>query len=257
MLATDPLSLVFLGCILFSGGFLALSALLGGGHAHGLHLGDHGAHLGAHAGGHVHLGGHGAHAGAHAAAHGSGQTTAGSGSASAAAQPSMWEPFSDVLANGLNLYSLLMFLLVFGLLGYLLHNLAHVGVVLSLVLPALFGAICGLAVGNVLFRLFMSPTELAAGSSRLEGRVGEVSMAIREGGIGEVIFTRPGGGRQSVGARSANNQPIPAGSEVVILGYENGIASVQTWDGFMLDIRSGRAPLLDPFDPLDQLDAQP
>ncbi len=34
----------------------------------------------------------------------------------------------------------------------------------------------------------------------------------------------------------------------MILSYENGIASVQTWDGFMLDVRSGREPLLQPLD---------
>jgi hypothetical protein len=71
---------------------------------------------------------------------------------------------------------------------------------------------------------------------------------IREGGIGEVIFSRHGGGRQSVGARSSSGAPIPAGTEVVILSYEDGIASVQTWDGFMLDVRNGREPLLQPLD---------
>jgi hypothetical protein len=154
------------------------------------------------------------------------------------------------LLSGLNLYSILMFLLVFGLLGYLLRNFTNLGAVLTIVLPALFGVGAGLALGNALFRLFLpgAESELSPESSQLEGRLGQVSMAIREGGIGEVIFTRPGGGRQSLGARSADGQPIPAGAEIVILSCHNGIATVQTWDGFMIDVRSGREPLLEPID---------
>jgi hypothetical protein len=171
-------------------------------------------------------------------------------SSAAASAPAPLQNFSETLLSGLNLYSILMFLLVFGLLGYLLNNLTHIGVVLTLVLPALFGAGAGLALGNALFRLFLpgAESELSAESSRLEGRLGEVSMAIREGGIGEIIFTRPGGGRQSIGARSLDGQLIAAGTQIVILSYRDGIATVQTWDRFMIDVHSGREPLLEPID---------
>ncbi len=256
MIAQDPLSLVFLACFLFSGGFLLISTLLGGQHSAGhIHLGGHGLHIGhgVHAGGHIHIG-HGAHVGhaAHPAAHGgSAQANASAGAAASAQAPAPWQGFSQTLQSGLNLYGVLMFLAVFGLLGYLLHNLTHVGVFLSVMLPALVGAGAALTVGNLLFRLFLpgAESELSPESSRLEGRLGQVSMAIREGGIGEVIFTRPGGGRQSLGARSADGAPILAGAEVVILSYHNGIATVQTWDRFMLDVRSGHEPLLEPIDP--------
>jgi hypothetical protein len=152
--------------------------------------------------------------------------------------------------SGLNLYSILLFLLVFGLLGYLLHNFTHLSAVLSVLLPAAFGAGAGLALGDLMFRLFLpgAESELSPESSRLEGRLGQVSMAIREGGIGEVIFTRSGGGRQSLGARSADGQAIPTGTEIVILSCREGIAAVQTWDRFMIDVRSGREPLLEPID---------
>src|SRR5690242_9485887 len=98
MLATDPLSLVFIGCAVFSGAFLIISTLLGAGESH-LHIG----HLDGHAGGHdLHVGhadsggaGHAAHAadgghgmhGAHAHAD-SGH--ADSSSAQVAATPSVW-----------------------------------------------------------------------------------------------------------------------------------------------------------------------
>ncbi len=261
MIAQDPLSLVFLACFLFSGGFLVVLTLLGGQHHTGqAHVGVHGLHLGGHLhaghGLHPHLG-HGAHAGlgSHTGTHAgsaqaTNQATNGAGAASSTMSLAPWQSFAATLQSGLNLYSILMFLLVFGLLGYLLLNIAKVGVVLSIVLPAVLGVGIGLALGNALFRLLLpgAESELGPESSRLEGRLGAVSMAIRESGIGEVIFTRPGGGRQSVGARSSDGQMIPSGTEIVILGYRDGIATVQTWDRFMIDVRSGREPLLEPID---------
>jgi hypothetical protein len=34
----------------------------------------------------------------------------------------------------------------------------------------------------------------------------------------------------------------------VIIGYENGIASVQPWDSFMARVRSGNTPALQPLE---------
>src|SRR5258708_18633118 len=102
---TDPLSLVFLACIVFSGAFLVITTLTCAGHTHGLHFG----HLG-HAGGHavhLHLGhaGHATHAGhtdtgAHAA-----HTT--SGAAQTASTPSVWSSLENALEGALNLYGIL------------------------------------------------------------------------------------------------------------------------------------------------------
>jgi hypothetical protein len=248
MIANDPLSLVFLFCMFLSGGFLLLTAVLGAGH--NLHFGGHDLHIGGHVGAHApqvdagHVAGHvSGHAGADAQAH----ANAGAGDASAPG----WQSISAMLTSGLNLYGLLTFLFVFGLFGYLLHNLTNVGAQASIVLPLLIGAATGVALGNFLVRFFRTSPEslLDAESSRLEGRLGQVSMAIREGGVGEVIFSPKGGGRQSVGARSVDGQPIPDGAEIVILGYQDGIARVQTWDSFLLESRSGRQRLLGPIEP--------
>jgi len=253
MFASDPLSLVFLFCMFLSGGFLLVTAALGAGH--NLHIGAHDLHLGGHAGGGA--GGHGAHidaghgasghvtnghAGAHADAHGA---TGGEGFASG------WQSLSAIFANGLSLYGLLIFLFVFGLFGYVLHNLTNVGAVASVLIPLLIGVASGVALGNFLTRFFRTSPEslLDADSSRLEGRLGKVSMAIREGGVGEVIFTAKGGARQSIGARSADGQPIPDGAEIVILGYQDGVARVQTWESFLLESRSGQQRLLGPIEP--------
>lgn len=262
MIATDPLSLVFLGCFVFAGTILVVTTLLGVGHGHELHLGHLGhldhfghGHAGIHAGdaghaahaGHAHVGanGHDAHA-AHAHAHG--DTAAG---ASSGASP--WDTFRATLLGGLNFYSVLTLILIFGLLGYLLHNFTDLGVVLTLLLAVALGIACALAVGSLITRLVIAlqSTTLTRESSQLEGRLGTVSMAIRAGGIGEVIFTSARGARQSVGARSRDGDPIPAGAEVVILAYADGIASVQPWDRFMASVRAGDAPILESLEPIE------
>jgi len=251
MIPHDSLSLMFLFCAIFSGGFLVISTLLGTDHSDIFHAGGHGIHI--HVGGHAgqvgHSAGHGAHSG-HATA-GQHATHMGGQNNAVTTIPTPLHAFGEAVLSGLNLYSLLLFLFVFGLLGYLLHNLTNVGVVLSIIVPLLLGATVGMAMGNVLMRLFVTSPDsiLGVDSSQLEGRIGVVSIGIREGGIGEIIFTRQGGGRQSVGARSVDGQVIPAGTEIVIFGYEKGIASVQTWDRFLLQTRAGEQPLLRPLDP--------
>lgn len=263
MIATDPLSLVFVTCALFSGAFLVITTVLGGGHSGGAHSG--GLHLGGHAVHVPHLGGHtgashaatGAHAGAtHATsgAHNGSAARTNAGATSAAANASVASPLQalgDLLLGALSLYGVLMFLLVFGVLGYLLHNgLSTLPLIVIVLIAALVGAVCAVGVNALLTRLFVASQagELTAESSRLEGRMGTVSMAIRPGGIGEIIFPSATGSRQSVGARSLDGSAIPVGTEVVILSYENGVAQAQQWDTFLASLRTGEAPDLQPLD---------
>ncbi|MGZ3583946.1 MAG: NfeD family protein, partial [Ktedonobacterales bacterium] len=144
----------------------------------------------------------------------------------------------------------LIFLLVFGLLGYLLYNMANVGVVFSLLIALAVALGSAMAVSMLLARLFLmgAQTELTPESSQLEGRLGKVSMAIRAGGIGEVIYTGTIGARKSVGARSYDGAAIPIDTEIVVIAYRDGIASVQPWDRFMAGVRSGLAPELQPIE---------
>lgn len=260
MIATDPLSLIFVSCVVFSGAFLVLSTLLGAGHGHGPHLGGHtGGHVGGHLGGHTgsHLGGHtaGGHAAAHSASHAgaNGHTADGQATQAGAAAPiatSPWMLLSNAFYASLNLYGLLIFLLVFGLLGYLLYNVANIGVVLSLLIPLALAVGVAMGVSMLLARLFLmgEHTELSPESSQLEGRLGKVSIAVRSGGIGEVIYTGATGARRSVGARSYDGQAIPVGTEIVVIAYRDGIADVQPWDRFMAGVRSGLAPELQPIE---------
>lgn len=257
MIATDPLSLLFLGCVIFSGAFLVISALTGTGHGHGLHLGHagHAGHIG-HAGHVGHTGaGHGAHAGHGATGHGGAQAGASQGAAPSPLAAA-WGAVSDVLLGSLNLFSVLTFLFFFGLLGYLFHNATNLGAVLSILLPGLIGVAAAIAVSVVVTRLFANETGLlTVEDTSLDGRIGKVSLAIRSGGVGEVIFQRPGGGRQSIGARGMDGAAIPVDAEIVIVSVTDGIADVQSWDSFMRSVRSGHTPSLGVIDSVTTLDA--
>ena len=61
------------------------------------------------------------------------------------------------------------------------------------------------------------------------GVLGRLSVGIRPGGTGEIVYTQ-GGTRKSAGARSDDGRAIDKGTEVVITRYERGIAYVQRWD---------------------------
>ncbi len=241
MIATDPLSLVFIGCFVLSGTFLILSALLGAGaedlhfghffHGHAGHIGHTGHAAPGSASGVMHHALPHGHAGAHAQGH-AGATQSGHGHAAQSAQAS--HSFLSVVFGFLNLYAILAFLFWFGLIGYVLRNLTNFG---SLV--AFWGAVGVGLVGAVLVNMVMSRLmghddgALDEESSDLVGTLATVSLPIRAGGIGEVIYKKGTAGRKSIGARSVDGQAIPRDAEVVIVGYHKGIAQVQAWDSFL------------------------
>ena len=246
MLATDPLSLVFIGCFVVSGTFLVLSSLFGFGHGHFFHFGHigHVGHVGhagpighavGHASGVIHHAlphGHAAGQGAHPVAH-----TSAAGSQSAATQVADHPPIWTTVLGYLNLYAIMAFLFWFGLIGYILHNLTNFGS-LSAFLGALLVGIVGAVLVNIAMSRLMGQGDdgvLTAESSEMVGTIATVSMPIRAGGIGEVIYTKGAGGRKSIGARSLDGLAIPRDAEVVIIGYEKGIAQVQTWDHFITE----------------------
>ncbi|MDP8923828.1 MAG: NfeD family protein [Chloroflexota bacterium] len=133
----------------------------------------------------------------------------------------------------LNLQTATAFLAFFGGIGYLLHESVGAGPALALI-----GATVGGLVGGAVIFLFLARV-LVAGQrfvspegSRLDGTVAQVSVAIRPGGTGEIIFSRDGA-RRSEGARSATGDAIPVGTEVVVVRYERGIAFVEPWASFV------------------------
>ncbi len=234
LIATDPLSLVFIFCFLLGFGFFLVTALMGGhGHSHGgAHVGGH-AHVGPHVGGHAHTGVQvRTHAGSRVPtpAHGVGQQ---SGNQQAQAQTQGQHGGFTLLAY-LNPTSIGLFLLGFGLFGYFFHNLTSVAASLSLLLAIISGVVLAAVLLALLNRIFAG----AEGSTELDvvdrtGMLGKVSLTIPEKGLGEIIYTSPSGLRKSIPARSFDNQRIARDQEVVVVNYEHGIAEVDTWEHFM------------------------
>jgi membrane protein implicated in regulation of membrane protease activity len=132
-------------------------------------------------------------------------------------------------AGPINAATTTAFLAWFGGTGYLLTSqfrwLALPAIGLSVVL-----GLCGAsAVFWIMARVLWSPHEnMQSADYHMVGVLGRLSQPIREGGIGELIYSRKGA-RQSCGARSADGRAIEKGTEVVVTGYERGIASVRRW----------------------------
>ncbi len=236
LIATDPLSLVFLACFLFGLLFLIGSAILGNlGHGGGadhaashhfdLHVGGHtsgGAqHTVGHAGG-THTVGHG---GAHAPGHGATtqQTTAQNAQGNALSILSYVNPTSIVL-----------FLLGFGFFGYVFHNTAHLALPMTLLLAGAGGLVIAVLMLVMLTRVFGdSEGETIQDVSDRTGLLGKVSVPIQENALGEIIYTSPGGMRKSVPARSIDGRRLERDQEVVVVNYQRGIAEVETWERFI------------------------
>jgi hypothetical protein len=60
------------------------------------------------------------------------------------------------------------------------------------------------------------------------GVLGRLSISIRPGGTGELIYSQEGT-RRVAGARSEDSVAIPRGTEVMVTRYEKGIAYVKPW----------------------------
>lgn len=194
--------------ICFAVGFVfsLLSFLLGGLDWHlpfHLHIPTHGMpHV------HVGTGGHVAHAPA-ASGHG------GSG--------------HETTIFPLNPVTLAAFLAWFGGTGYLLTRYSSLWVLLELGLASISGLVGAGIVFFFMTKVLMSEdADLDPADFDMVGVLGHISVPVREGGTGELIYSQAGT-RRSCGARSENGGAIPKGTEVVVTRYEKGIAYVRLW----------------------------
>jgi len=127
-----------------------------------------------------------------------------------------------------NLAAITMFLAWFGGVGMLLEEQTRLTT--GLVVGIATGA--GFAGGAAMMRLIstLRRNERPLQPIQLVGTVGKLTIPIREGGTGEVVYTVDGKRRCS-GARSDDAaRPIPRGTEVVITRYDKGIAYVCEFD---------------------------
>jgi hypothetical protein len=199
----DSLSVFFLVCFLAAAALSFISLVMGAAHVplhttHGLHFGHsgHGLHLG-----------HGSH-------------------------PPTMNRAGESLSL-LNVGTVLAFLAWFGGIGYLLHTLSPLALLLVLALALLAGLAGATLVGLFLVKVLVpAQTPLDSGQYRLEGTPGRVTASIAAGGVGEITYSKAGT-RRSDAARSVSDQPIAWGTEVVILGYQRGVAYVEPLDRYL------------------------
>jgi membrane protein implicated in regulation of membrane protease activity len=187
----------YLICFLVGFGISVLSLLAGSVHLHLPHLHfDHGIHLGH--------------------AHGSGGGHGG--------------------ASWFNMGTLAAFLAWFGGTGYLLEHYYGVWFVVALGVATLSGLGGACVVFWFLAKVLMSREEaLDPADYDMVGVLGKLSMPIRVGGTGELIYTQ-GGTRRVSGARAESGAAIPKGAEVVVTRYEKGIAYVRAWEELAGDV---------------------
>jgi hypothetical protein len=127
-----------------------------------------------------------------------------------------------------------LFLFGFGFFGYFFHNLTNLAMSLTLLLASGGGVVVAGVLMLLIGRIFAG----SEGSTELDvadrtGMLGRVSITIPEQGLGEVIYTSPGGLRKSIPARGHNHQRLERDLEVVVIDFQQGIAEVDTWENVM------------------------
>jgi hypothetical protein len=121
------------------------------------------------------------------------------------------------------------FLAWFGGTGYLLTRFSALWAGLALTLAVIAGLVGGAIIFFFLTKVLMSDQEfLDPADFEMVGVLGKLSVSIREGGTGELIYSQMGT-RRVCGARSDDGTAIAKGTEVVVTRYEKGIAYVRLW----------------------------
>jgi hypothetical protein len=146
----------------------------------------------------------------------------------AAQQQASWR--GGVSVSPFNPPSIAAFLAWFGGTGYLLARFSALWVGLALLLAVIAGLTGGAIIFFFLSKVLMSDQEyLDPADFEMVGVLGKLSVPIRQGGTGELIYSQMGT-RRVCGARSEDGSVIAKGTEVVVTRYERGIAYVRLWE---------------------------
>jgi len=122
------------------------------------------------------------------------------------------------------------FLAWFGGAGYLITRFSSILSVLGLLLAMVSGLVGAAIVFLFLTRVLISQEEnMDAADYEMVGVLGRISMPIRKGGTGEIIYSQAGT-RRTCGARSENGSAMEKGAEIVVTRYDKGIAYVRLWE---------------------------
>jgi len=128
-----------------------------------------------------------------------------------------------------NFATLMVFLAWFGGVGYLLSKRGTLGN-LAILAAASAAGLAGAAVIVVFLTKVLLKHErfLEAADFEMVGVLGRVTVPIRAGGTGEIVYSQANT-RRSAGARSDGGDAIERGTEVVVTRYERGLAYVRPW----------------------------
>lgn len=136
---------------------------------------------------------------------------------------------SGVHVSPFNLITLTAFLAWFGGTGYLLARHSTMWFFTALLVSILSGIGGSAIIYQFLSRVLSSPgEELESADFDMVGVLGKLSVRIREGGTGELIYSQAGT-RRVCAARSEEGSAILKGTEVVVTCYERGVAYVRPW----------------------------
>ncbi|HYG59288.1 MAG TPA: hypothetical protein VD902_14595, partial [Symbiobacteriaceae bacterium] len=126
-----------------------------------------------------------------------------------------------------NFQTLVSFLMGFGGIGYVVTRLGWGAIFLAL--PVAVAG--GLGTSTLAYRWlrFLKRGEQPLPPTSYTGVTGRLTVGIREGGTGELVYTM-NAVHQVCAARSADGSAIPKGQEVIVLRYEKGIAYVEPWE---------------------------
>jgi hypothetical protein len=121
------------------------------------------------------------------------------------------------------------FLAWFGGTGYLLTRFSTVWVVTGFGLSIFAGALGAAIIFWFMNKVLTHPEQfLDPADFEMTGVLGRISVPVRAGGTGELIYSQAGT-RRSCGVRAESGGAIAKGSEVVVTRYEKGIAYVRLW----------------------------
>ena len=128
-----------------------------------------------------------------------------------------------------NFGTLAAFLAWFGGTGYLLERYYSFWFVTALILSVLSGLAAASAVFWFLAKVLLSrEAPLDPADYDMVGVLGRLSISIRPGGTGELIYSQEGT-RRVAGARSEDGGAIAKGTDVMVTRYDKGIAYVRPW----------------------------
>ena len=135
-----------------------------------------------------------------------------------------------------NFGTLASFLAWFGGTGYLLTRYSSLWFGLALLISTLSGLGASAVVFWFLAKVLMRrEAALDPADYEMVGVLGRLTIPIRTGGTGELVYSQEGT-RRVAGARSETGAAISKGTEVVVTRYERGIAYVRPWQDFAGDM---------------------